>query len=392
MLLKEEKTRRIVIGVGVLVIVLIAALTVNGAQPGSISRFLTFLLHDIVKPASVSISSKSAANVTSTTNPASYIKCSFNTSSTMDADKILFDKIAWMGDKNNSANEWFSLQKISSGALDVSGYQILSKNESIKIILPPKTVLSDDKPVFLLARQYDIPGIAADLVFSGAVKNSNEGLRLFNDNCGLLDEAMANPDWPAGDNSTKDVMERDLKSLAWFDASHPLSPAKNIKQSSPVATNSQQAGSVNPPSHILISEIMAGATGNSGWEFVELYNPNSEEVDLSGWSLEKKSSAGSKSILVSSSRWSGKTISAGKYFLLANGGGYGGIVPADVLWPASYSLAYASNTLELYNPDGMISDAVFWNNIPEGKSYARVPSDGGSFIIQEVPTPKNSSS
>jgi hypothetical protein len=48
-----------------------------------------------------------------------------------------------------------------------------------------------------------------------------------------------------------------------------------------------------PADHIVITEIQTGSVAQSGEEFVELHNPTDEPLDLTGWTLEYKSAAGS---------------------------------------------------------------------------------------------------
>ena len=45
------------------------------------------------------------------------------------------------------------------------------------------------------------------------------------------------------------------------------------------------APSVEVPAGIRISEMLAGIDGNNNYEFIELYNGDSEPVNLAGWSL-----------------------------------------------------------------------------------------------------------
>ncbi len=209
----------------------------------------------------------------------------------------------------------------------------------------------------------------------------------------------------SGDGSCSFVIRSNTMAIATFDREVPLSytPAPPYTaaqpQSSPeVATTSSESSSAPPPqsqpqpatSHLLISEIVAGIDGNANYEFVELYNPTSRAIDLTGWSVKKKSSTGSESSLVASSRLEGKTIGVGKYFLLANEGGYTGTVPADALWAKSNTLAYTNNAIALYDANGATVEAVSWSEIPKGESYARV-SWGSSQFSNSSPTPKNSS-
>ena len=60
-----------------------------------------------------------------------------------------------------------------------------------------------------------LPGIKADTFFIGSLKNSGDSFRLFDKNCGLIDEIISSSSWPAGDNTNKKTMERDSKTLKW---------------------------------------------------------------------------------------------------------------------------------------------------------------------------------
>ena len=281
-----------------------------------------------------------------------------------------------------------------------------------------KTVLSDGKPVYVLARKDGIAGVEADITYTGAIKNSDEGLRLFDSQCQLLDEVFARPDWPAGSSVLKQTMKRDMITLEWFDSSHPLSagggktPSKTSETANSAgqiyATNSLPAsgtGQVDGTStpgdeapttlpaqqeRVLIGLVTAGIVGNSNDSYIELYNPGSAPVNLTGWSVKKKSSTGSESTLVSASRLSGKIIPAGRYFLLANQTGYAGTTSPDVVWPSSYQLAYKNNAVTIYNKSGQALDTAAWSDIPEGKSLVRVSSGSSQFVVLDAPVPKNS--
>lgn len=53
------------------------------------------------------------------------------------------------------------------------------------------------------------------------------------------------------------------------------------------SVSSSAPPTLEPPSTypILISEVMAGKQGNNNYEFIELYNPGDDLIDLQGWSL-----------------------------------------------------------------------------------------------------------
>lgn len=144
---------------------------------------------------------------------------------------------------------------------------------------------------------------------------------------------------------------------------------------------------------VLISEIMTGSDISADDEFIELYNPTNAAIDLTGWMLKKRTSTGSTSTLVVASRLDGKSILAGKHFLLAREGGYSGAIVPDALWPASsaYALAYTNNAIMFYDAGGAIVEEISWTEIPKNQSYERQPpAEGGQFVVQPTPNPQNS--
>ncbi|MDI6602601.1 MAG: helix-hairpin-helix domain-containing protein [Patescibacteria group bacterium] len=79
----------------------------------------------------------------------------------------------------------------------------------------------------------------------------------------------------------------------------------------PLATDSS-------PSYlkILISEIQIASISNTNDEFIELYNPNDQEVDISQWSIQISYST--STIVYKKNFESGNKISAKGYFLIVN--------------------------------------------------------------------------
>ncbi|MBI4993861.1 lamin tail domain-containing protein [Candidatus Wolfebacteria bacterium] len=157
-----------------------------------------------------------------------------------------------------------------------------------------------------------------------------------------------------------------------------------------------QAQISNPPSQtgkIIISEIMAGSDASVNYEFIELYNPNSFAIDLTGWSIKKISSSGSESTLVSNNtkgNFKDKKIMSNKYLLLANKDGYNGIVQPDIFY--SSALAYKNNAIVIYDKNGNKIEELGWQEIPKNKSYERASFESNQFNLRPNPNPQNSQS
>ncbi|MFA5247699.1 MAG: lamin tail domain-containing protein [Patescibacteria group bacterium] len=183
--------------------------------------------------------------------------------------------------------------------------------------------------------------------------------------------------------------------------------------------NEAKAGLAN---HVVINEVSIDGvigTGGSEDDWVELYNPTDESVDLSGWSIQKTAGSGSSASKVALSG----VIPANNYFLIVRNGA--STVAslrsiANILVSSSFSLS-AGNIIYLVNDNEKISSTTnpyldenivdfvgfgvasfFEGNlaapaIPEAQSIARIPAgedtdeNSVDFQIQNIPTPTNSS-
>jgi hypothetical protein len=119
---------------------------------------------------------------------------------------------------------------------------------------------------------------------------------------------------------------------------------------------------------IIINEIQFETASDTKDEFIELYNPNNEEVDLTCWKLEKyaskqnPTSTPSSTTLIPSSKFKGK-IKPNGYFLITSSSTkekYQG----DLSYAESYSIS-KNNVIILRKPNGEISDLVGYGDDKE---------------------------
>jgi competence ComEA-like helix-hairpin-helix protein len=127
---------------------------------------------------------------------------------------------------------------------------------------------------------------------------------------------------------------------------------------------------------ILISEVkIEGEEDND--DFIELYNPNNFNVDISGYKLRKRTSSGSEYSIIVFSK--GTIISARSHFLWANkSSSYA--VYADV--SSSQTLA-KNNSIALFDSVGNIVSSLGWgsgvNQFYEGAIFPENPKNTGSL-------------
>ena len=155
--------------------------------------------------------------------------------------------------------------------------------------------------------------------------------------------------------------------------------------------------------HILISEVqIKGATASQ--DFIELYNPTSAQVDISGWKLRKRISTGAESSLIVIPSLT-KITSRG-YVLWANTlNGYSATVGADLTNSATLA---DNNSIALINASDTIIDQLSWGNginqFKEGLGYPDNPGASQSlerkagidtdrnetdFILRSISHPQN---
>ncbi len=229
-------------------------------------------------------------------------------------------------------------------------------------------------------------------------------------------------EWQFSDNivatATEPVIIHSFSSAGIYTAQLTVYSSDNSSSTASAAINvvsatQEQTGA----NHIVISEIMPGfGTGYSDEEFIELYNSTAAAVDLSDYSLKRKSSATATSTqtLASSSVFSGKTIPVKGFLLVASNEYQGQKTPDKRYSSQSYHLAYDDDAVVLYNGDNVV-DEVAYTNIGEGQSFERKSFSagvcvsvlsGGEFLgndcdtgnsvndfeIRVIPNPQNSAS
>ncbi|MDP2864212.1 MAG: lamin tail domain-containing protein [bacterium] len=282
---------------------------------------------------------------------------------------VVINEIAWMGTTNSANDEWVELYNNTDNSINLDGWQLITQDGT------PKITLSGIIPAngfYLLERTDDetVPGISADLIYKGALGNNGENLKLYDSSGNLIiDEVNCQDGWPAGDNDTKQTMER--PTTGWQTSENPGGTPKSknsagaVVKTEPTPTeNNKQKTEIIPtetivyPSGIILNEILPSPEGaDETEEWIEVLNQNNFEVLLSDWKI---------------------TDTVGKITTYS--------FPKGIKIPPQGFLVFSRPTtkitlnndgdgLKLIQPDGKIVDEATYEKAPRGQSYNLINSN-----------------
>ncbi|MBI4359447.1 MAG: lamin tail domain-containing protein [Candidatus Nealsonbacteria bacterium] len=156
---------------------------------------------------------------------------------------VVFNEIAWMGTELSANKEWIELYNNTDNLIDLEGWQIRAVDGVPKVNLTGKVVA---RSFYLLERTNDdtVPEVSSQQIYTGALENNGEDLRLFDEKGNLVDEVRGEAGWPGGDNSTKQTLIREGSS--WLTSSVP-GGSPGVKNKALASTESD-AGKQEPES------------------------------------------------------------------------------------------------------------------------------------------------
>lgn len=216
--------------------------------------------------------------------------------------QILINEIAWMGTETSSNDEWIELYNAGEADVDLTDWKLEATDGSPSIQLAGTI---EAGKYFLLERTDDdsVPSVTADLIYTGALGNTGEWLKLINSEGITTDEINANEGWPAGDNSTKQPME--LVGSTWQTSPDstgtPKAENSQTETSQDDTTEDTQPESTAPPpssgtsetlskaikGDVLITEIFPNPVGvDIEKEFIEIQNVSGRSIDLTNWQIK----------------------------------------------------------------------------------------------------------
>jgi hypothetical protein len=133
-------------------------------------------------------------------------------------------------------------------------------------------------------------------------------------------------------------------------------PAPPPEASAPTEPSIPQTGI----DHLLISEVLAGVEGNNLYDFIELYNPTAEIIDLKGYALWHLLKDGDEEILVHVWDQTALVPPFGHYLLGQEGEDFS--IEADLR--INQPLLPQRGGLILKGPDRAVVDSLGWGNAP----------------------------
>jgi len=210
---------------------------------------------------------------------------------------VFINEVCWMGDSDSANNEWIELKNNTNKDIHLDGWRIKSLDGSPSINL---TGVLSANGYFLLERSDDnsVVDIVADLIYVGSLGNKGEGLFLVDDDDRVIDEIeIKENEWPAGNNKTKQTMERN-EDGGWQTSKEERGTPKKknskvdrikdkeeTKEVEEVGIKKSKISTVK----IKINEISPNPKGSDRKrEFIELYNSGDNSIDLAGWRLENE--------------------------------------------------------------------------------------------------------
>jgi len=109
---------------------------------------------------------------------------------------------------------------------------------------------------------------------------------------------------------------------------------------------------------MVISELAVKGPAGAGDEFIELYNPTNEAIDIEGWRLQYKSATGNNE-----TGWANKatfgmvSLQPHQYYLVGSKSYVGTVVP-DLVLDGDLGLAAGAGHVRLVTMDGTVVDKI----------------------------------
>ena len=303
--------------------------------------------------------------------------------------QVIINELMWMGSSISTADEWVELKNMSSTDIDfaITPWS-LYKNDSLMILINKNVLEKND--YFLISNNTkdhsftngkSVLNIDPDIVDSNvSLPNSSAQYMLYSSptNSGNLVDSASYFSTVGENNSIKKSMERNdiitdgSKKESWHTCFMPINLDADISDcATPKAKNSNELLLPKEETKIysntiILNEVLPYPSIDEN-EFIELYNPSVEDVNLSDWILRD----GSKT---------------GKYIFPADT-----TIPAQdylVVYKKDFKFALNNSGLEsvtLSNPEEKIISTVTYSSAKKNISYN---FDGSNWRWSKFITPR----
>lgn len=256
---------------------------------------------------------------------------------------ITINEVAWMGTEVSYNDEWIELKNNTQEEINLDGWKLMADDGSPEISLAGKI---SSTGFYLLERTDDDsnPNKIADLIYTGALSNSGENLRLYDKSGKIIDEILCQDGWTGGDNETKETMKRIIKEVE-----------PPYVETPPLQESDEDGPQRIYPKGIIFKEIMPSPDGpDVENEWIKLYNQNDFDVNLSGWVI--------KDVIGRITTYTLNTKIPGLEYLILSR-------PETKI-----TLNNDGDGLKLTNPNGEIVDFVNFGKASQGQSYIKTSS------------------
>lgn len=313
---------------------------------------------------------------------------------------------------SESGYEWFELYNTRDFAISLSGWRVSDNYSSDSI--PSVNISPKGFAVVAASSAFyeNYPDYKGTVVFiddgriGNGLGNSGDSLILSDSDDNLVDalsygedDSITSP--PHAKVGEGHSMERCPAGGSFIDNSEStpgsgLNACSSIPEASPVATNSSVGTTANR-SAVLINEVHNNPLqpgSDTAWEWVELYNPGIEAIDLIGWKISDNNAADDIPAL---------NLPAGELIVVAASGNFSDNFPdydGAIVFIADgrigNGLGNGGDRLILKDSAGTTIDEMSygdddsitsppWPDVADGHSLERSPC-GGPFIDNDAPT------
>jgi len=337
---------------------------------------------------------------------------------------VLINEVAWAGTSASADDEWIELYNPSTQAINLSGWRLVADDGTPNIALSGQIAAGG---YYVLERTDDttISDITANLIYSGALSNNDEILRLLAPNDSVVDTAnLGGGAWPAGSASPNygsmerrgvmadneaawitnsgevanghDANGNPIKGtpgqLNWAYTVTPtpvltstLTPTRTLtltrtptRTRTPTPTRTSTRTLTPMPGVLVINEFLPRP--RSDWngdgavnfedEFIEVMNVGTQAMDLKGWKLDDQANSGSSPYNLPD-----LSLLPGQIAVF-----YGS--------QTHISLSDGGDTVRLLRPGGQTADITNYLIVEEAdQSWCRLPDGRGAWNPACRPTP-----